>query len=210
MLKMPEKLMTHPLHDAKYPIHNLFRRRWSPRAFAARPVEPEKLRILFEAARWAASCFNEQPWRFIIATKENPAEYEKMLGCLVEKNQKWAKSAPVLMISVAELNFAHNGKPNRHALHDTGAAAAFMALQATDLGFYIHQMAGFSVEKAREVYAIPPTAEPVAAIAVGYLGDPETMPEEFRAAELAAGKRRPISESVYSGTWGQRAEVVKE
>src|SRR5437660_1225586 len=83
-----------------------------------RAVEPEKLRILFEAARWAASCFNEQPWRFIVATKENPAEYEKLLGCLVEKNQKWATSAPVLMISVAQLNFAHNGKPNRHALHD--------------------------------------------------------------------------------------------
>src|SRR5215208_4639816 len=108
------------LRDAAHPIHDLLRRRWSPRAFADRPVEREKLLSVMEAARWAPSSFNEQPWSFLVATKDRPDEHARMLECLAEKNQTWAKAAPVLMISVASLHFARNGKPNRHALHDVG------------------------------------------------------------------------------------------
>ncbi len=111
---------------AQYPLHELIVRRWSPRAFADRIVERATLVRLLEAARWAPSCFNEQPWRYIVATRENPAEFGKLLGCLMEGNQVWAKHAPVLIISVAKLAFAHDGKPNRHAFHDVGAASAFL------------------------------------------------------------------------------------
>ena len=142
------------LRDAAHPIHDLLRRRWSPRAFADRPVEREKLQSVLEAARWAPSSNNEQPWHYLVATREEPEEFARLLACLVEKNQSWAKHAPVLMLSVASTVFTRNGKPNRHALHDTGQAVAGLTVQATALGLYVHQMAGLSVEEgARDVSA---------------------------------------------------------
>jgi nitroreductase len=194
--------------EAAHPIHDLLARRWSPRAFADRPVERDKLLSLLEAARWAPSSNNEQPWHFIVATKDQPEEFDRLLGCLVEKNQSWAKAAPVLMMSVASTVFSRNGKPNRHALHDVGQAVADMTVQATALGLYVHQMAGFSVDKAREVYFIPDTFEPVAAIALGYLGDPSTLAEDLRQRELALSSRKLIGELVFMGAWGRRAEWV--
>ena len=136
--------------ETSVPIHTLISERWSPRAFANRAVEPEKLRELFEAARWAASSYNGQPWYFIVATKEHGANYKKMLDSFVEFNQSWAKGAPALALSVAKLKFDHNGEPNRHALHDVGQAAANLSLQAHALGLAVHQMAGILPEKARE------------------------------------------------------------
>lgn len=191
-----------------YPIDDLIRRRWSPRAFSAQPVEGAKLRSLLEAARWAASCFNEQPWSFIVATKESADEFERLLGCLVESNAVWAQHAPVLMLSVAKLNFERNGKPNRHAFHDVGQAAASLTLQATALGLVVHQMAGFSVAKAREQYAIPEGYEPVAAIAVGYQSEPENLPEDLRKKEEAPRTRRPLESFVFNGRWGQTSPLV--
>src|ERR1700722_9116174 len=126
--------------ETKYPIHDLLAHRWSPRAFADRAIEPGALGSLLEAARWAPSCFNEQPWVFLVATKEAPEEFEKMLGCLVEFNQSWVKAAQVLMISVARLHFARNNKPNRHAFHDVGLAAENLVIQATAMGLAVHQM----------------------------------------------------------------------
>src|SRR4051812_3077873 len=172
-----------PPHDVAHPVHELIRRRWSPRAFADRRVEPEKLRRVFEAARWAPSSFNAQPWSYLLATKDDPADYERMLGCLVEGNQKWAKSAPVLIVSVATHAFEHNGKPNRHAFHDVGAASAFLTIEATALDLFVHQMAGFSPEKVREAYGVPASAEPIAAMALGYAGDPQSLPDEQRKRE---------------------------
>src|SRR5215212_3506304 len=189
------------LRDAAHPIHDLLQKRWSPRAFADRAVEREKLLSLLEAARWAPSSNNEQPWHYIVATKDEPEEFGRLLACLVEKNQSWAKAAPVLMLSVASTVFSRNGKPNRHALHDTGQAVAGLTVQATALGLYVHQMAGFSVEKARETYNLPPTVEPVAAIALGYLGDPSTLPEDLREREVALSTRKPIGEFVFTGSW---------
>jgi nitroreductase len=189
-------------------ISEVLAKRWSPRAFASKPVDNETISQLFEAARWTASCFNEQPWRFIVATKEKPTEYEKVLSCLVEFNQMWAQSAPVLLIVVASENFERNGKPNRHGWYDTGQAMATLTVQATMLDLYLHQMAGFSPEKARETFNIPAGYEPIAAAAIGYMGDADQLPDKLGEAELAPRTRKPLSDVVFSGTWGQSSEIL--
>ena len=188
--------------DTQYPIHDLLRQRWSPRAFDDRPIEPEKLRSLFEAARWAPSSNNGQPWRFIVATKDNETEWNRLLACLVEGNRKWAYRAPVLILSVASLNFEDDAKPNRHAFHDTGLAVENLVLQATALGLVAHQMAGFDVEKARADLKIPSGHEPVAMIAVGYPGDLASLSDRLREREQQPRSRQPISEWTFSGQWG--------
>ena len=176
--------------------------------FSDRPVDAETVRSLLEAARWAPSSYNEQPWSFLIATKENAAEFDAMLGCLVEFNQGWAKSAGLLVISVAHLEFNRNQKTNRHALHDTGLASENLVIQATALGLFAHGMAGFSMEKTREIYGIPTSHEPVAAWAIGYPGDPETLPAELRAGELAPRTRKPLESFVFSGSWSARSSLI--
>lgn len=141
--------MLENLAETQYTVHELIRGRWSPRAFSNRTVERDKLLSLLEAARWAASSYNEQPWSLIVATQDQPSEYARLLSCLVEFNQSWAQSAPVLMLSVAKLHFDRNGKENRHAFHDVGAAASNLATQAIALDLFVHQMAGFDAQKAR-------------------------------------------------------------
>ena len=193
---------------AEVSIHDLIARRWSPRAFADRPVSAATLRQLFEAARWAASSYNDQPWYYLVATQEHPGEFQKMLACLVEFNQAWAKAAPVLAISVARAKFHHDGSPNLHALHDVGAASALLALQATALGLAVHQMAGFDAGKARETYHLPADYQPVAAMAIGYPGDPAALPEKLRERETAPRTRKPVSDFVFTGDWGHQAAFV--
>jgi nitroreductase len=188
--------------DTLYPIHDLLRQRWSPRAFDDRPIEPEKLRSLCEAARWAPSSNNEQPWRFIVANKDYETEWNRLFACLVEGNRKWAYRAPVLILSVASLNFEDDSTPNRHAFYDTGMAVENLVLQATALGLAAHQMAGFDVEKARADLKIPSGYEPVAMIAVGYPGELASLPDRLRERELQLRNRRPISEWTFSGQWG--------
>ena len=196
------------LAETRYPIHELLRERWSPRAFADRMVEPEELRSLLEAARWAPSSFNEQPWSFIVATKEHPGEYERLLSCLVEGNIRWAQHAPVLMLSVAKLAFERNQKPNRHAFHDVGLAVENLVIQGMALGLFVHQMAGFHADKARELYGIPEGHEPVAAMAIGYLDDPGRLPDDLREREVAPRFRKPLESFVFSGQWGQLSPLV--
>ena len=186
--------------DTQYPIHDVLRQRWSPRAFDDRPIEPEKLRSLFEAARWAPSSNNGQPWRFLVATKENKDEYDRLFHCLVESNQAWASRAPLLLLSVAKLQF-EDGSANRHALHDTGMAAENLAIQATALGLVTHQMAGFRIDQARADCQIPDGYEPVAMMAVGYPGDPALLSDCMRARETQPRVRKPVTEFVYSATW---------
>ena len=195
--------------DNQYPLHELIQNRWSPRAFSERLVEPEKILSLLEAARWAASSMNEQPWRFIVTTKEDSAEFERMLDCLFEGNQSWAKRAPVLMIVVAKMQFSRNDRDNRSAYHDVGLAMGNLMLQATAMDLYIHMMGGFDRDKSRETYAIPEGYDPVAAIAVGYMGDLEALDESQRERELAPRMRRSLDEIVYTGSWGETAELVK-
>ena len=194
----------------EHPIEEILQRRWSPRAFSDRMIERDKLESLFEAARWAPSSFNEQPWHFIIATKQNQEEFAALLNCLVEKNQQWARLAPVLMVSVAKLNFEKNGKPNRHAFHDVGLAMGNMCVQATALGLFVHQMAGFSPEKVRELYGIPNGFDPVAAIAIGYAAETDVLPEPFRDQEIAPRKRKSIETFVFQRVWGESSLLVHD
>jgi nitroreductase len=194
--------------DTQYPIDDLLSKRWSPLAFSEKSVEPEKLRSVLEAARWAASSYNEQPWSFIVATKDNQAEFDRLLSCLAEGNQEWAKTAPVLMLSVAKLQFERNGVENRHAFHDVGAAAAQLAIEATALGLFIHQMAGFDVPLSRSLYSIPEGYEPVAAIALGYAGDPQTLSEKLLQRTLAPRTRKPLENFVFTGRWNETSPVV--
>jgi nitroreductase len=189
-------------------LHELIRNRWSPRAFSDRPVPPEVLRSLFEAARWAPSSNNEQPWAYLVATKDDPQNFAKMVSVLVEFNANWAKHAPVLALSVAHLEMQRDSKPNRVALHDVGSATAQLTLEANSRGLQVHQMAGFDFEKARQTFGIPPDWEPVAAMAIGYPGDPQSLPEKLRDRELAQRTRKPLSEFVMTGGWGHTASFV--
>ena len=186
-----------------HPIHELIRRRWSPRAFAARSVEPEKLASLFEAARWAPSSFNGQPWHYIVATKDDEAGFARLLNCLRPQNIQWAQHAPVLIIAVAKLSLEEGRGPNRHAFHDVGLANENLVLQAVALGLVSHQMAGFFPDKARETFDIPEGYEALTAIAVGYAGDPDDLPPEIKARELQPRERRPLSAFVFADAWGR-------
>jgi nitroreductase len=195
------KIMT-KIAPTQHPIHNILKNRWSPRTFSNRPVEHEKLLSLLEAARWAPSSANEQPWYFIIATKANPVEFERAVDCLRPNNQRWAKDAPVLMFSVARSN-RHNDVPNRFAFYDVGQATAHMLAQATAFELYIRQMGGIDVDKVRETYQIPESYAVVAGIALGYLGTIEQLPEDMQAHEQAIRERKPLSDFVFTESWGQ-------
>lgn len=196
------------LADTSFPIHDLLSQRWSPRAFTEQPVEPEKIQSLLEAARWASSCFNEQPWRFMVATVNQPTEHDKLLNCLVEGNQVWAKRAPLLLLTFAKMHFDRNGQPNRHAYHDVGLAIGNLVVQATALGLFVHQMAGILPDVIREEYSIPSGYDPVTALAIGYQGDLQTLPDELRAHEQAPRSRKVLQEFVFSGTWGHTPEFL--
>ncbi|WP_211259421.1 nitroreductase family protein [Belnapia moabensis] len=187
---------------AEHPIEALLRRRWSPRSFTGAPVERAALDSLLEAARWAASSSNQQPWHLIVARKaDEPEAFGKLLGVLAPGNQPWAGQASVLMLAVARMVNPANGNPNRHAFYDTGAAMAQMALQAAALGMQLHQMGGFDAAKAREVFGIREGYEPATAIALGPVGVAEALPEALAAREVAPRQRRPIGEWAFFGGW---------
>ena len=184
-------------------IEDVIGRRWSPRAFSARPVEQGMLLRLFEAARWAPSSGNDQPWSFVVATSEDPEAHERLASILNERNRRWAERAPVLMFSVARMRTVRSGRENRHAFHDVGMAVGNLLVQATAMNLYVHQMAGFDLDAARQKLAVPEGHEPVAAIAIGYLGNPSDLPEDLRTRELAPRRRRPVGQFVHEGRWGR-------
>jgi nitroreductase len=194
---------------ADHPIHDLVRNRWSPRAFSDQPVPPDVLRSLFEAARWAPSSNNEQPWVFLVGTKQDPPTHEALLSALAEFNQAWAKHAPVLVIAVSKLAFARNGHPNRNAFYDTGAAVAHLSVEGTARGLFVHQMAGFDPHKAIELFHIPDGWEPISVFAVGFPGDPQSLPDPLRERELAPRSRKPLADFVMSRRWGISAPFLK-
>jgi nitroreductase len=198
----------HKPAPSDFPVHQLILDRWSPRAFSDKPVPPDVLRSLFEAARWAPSSSNEQPWAYIVATRDDHENFARMLSVLVEFNAGWARNALVLALAVAELTFAKNNAPNRNAQYDTGAATALLSVEATARGLSVHQMAGFDPARAREVFAIPSNWEAIAAIAIGYPGDPNSLPQPLKDRELAPRTRKPLSEFVMSGHWGHTASFV--
>jgi nitroreductase len=185
-------------------VQDLILRRWSPRAFADKEVPAKELKALFEAARWAASSSNEQPWRFLVGRRGDDT-YQKIFNALVEFNQSWAKSAPVLVLSVAKKTFSGKDAPNRTSLHDTGAATANLALQATADGLHSHSMAGFDAEQVRASFAIPSDYEIGAVTAVGYFGDPASLPEHLHKMEVSPRQRKPLEEFVFS-EWEKPAQ----
>jgi len=192
----------------KYEIHPLLGRRWSPRAFDRRPVDREDLAAMLEAARWTPSSMNEQPWRFIVATQDEPEAFERMAGVLVDANRVWAERAPVLVLTVAKTAFDRNGRPNAWAWHDTGAALAYLTVEATARGLFVHPMGGFSADAAREAFGIPEGYEPVAAAAIGYPGDPDSLPEPYDRRERAPRERIPLEEIAFGARWGEPARAL--
>ena len=188
-----------------HPILKLLAERWSPYGFEDRPVPEADLRSLFEAARWAASSYNEQPLNYLVATKENPVEFGRMLGCLVEANQTWAKAAPVLVLGVVSLQFAKNNTDNRAAVHDLGLAAGNLVVEATARGLSVHQMIGILPDKARETYQIPKHFEAWTAMAIGYKAAPEKLPDALKDRDLTPRQRKRLSKFVFTGHWGTPA-----
>ncbi|HEX4072333.1 MAG TPA: nitroreductase family protein [Planctomycetaceae bacterium] len=193
--------------ESSAPLHELIRERWSPRAFADRSIEPEKVRSLLEAARWAPSSSNGQPWIYIVATKDEPEEFARLASCLVDGNA-WAKRAALLVLAVAQTNFSHNDKPNRHAFHDVGLANENLVLQATAMGLVAHQMAGFVLDRARELFQIPVGNEPLTMVAVGYPGEVNDLPEPLRVREASPRSRKPLAEMVFTGKWGNVSSLL--
>ncbi len=200
------------VNDTDYPVEALFRHRWSPYRFEPRGVETEKLLRCLEAARWAASSYNEQPWSWIIARREETEAFETMIGCLAEPNQGWARNAGALLLTATRGTFAGNGQPNRVALHDLGLAAAHLSLQATAEGLQVHQMAGVNLSRVRVVYEIPEDYEPRTAIAIGY---PATDPpendtqREFEKRDRGPRNRKPLAEQVFARKFGVAAEIAR-
>ncbi len=184
-------------------IETLIARRWSPYSFAEKDVTADDLRGILEAARWAASSYNEQPWRYILARRSDPAAFEKLLSCLLDGNQLWAKRAPVLLIGIAMLKFARNGKPNKAAVHDLGLAAGNICMEATARGLFVHQMIGIVPERVRELYGVPEDAEPLTALAIGHLSDISDLPAEIQERDRGRRERRPVRAFVFENSWDQ-------
>jgi nitroreductase len=180
----------------------LLRERWSPRAYDSKPISEAAITRLFEAAQWAMSCFNGQPWRFVYATTADPAAYERVLSTLMPANQAWAKAAPLIGISIGKTTFDHNGEPNPWSGYDTGAAMALLTVQAQAEGLHVHQMGGFDQAKAIELLGIPADHKPWSAFTIGYLGDANALPDPYKERELAPGQRKALSEILHgSGSW---------
>jgi nitroreductase len=197
------KLKHAPMVEGVLPI---FHSRWSPRSFTDREVSLADLVKVFDAARWAASSFNEQPWRFLVGLRSSPA-HKKILDSLMPFNQAWAGKAPVLILGVARTKFSHNDSPNRVALYDLGAAASYLTLQATALGLATHQMAGFDEDAARRAFEVPDTYIFGAVIALGYQGEPAALPnEQMLAQETAPRTRKALKHFVFSA-WDTPADL---
>lgn len=184
-------------------LHEIIRDRWSPRAFdPAKTLADHDLTALLEAARWAPSCFNDQPWRFVVCVKKtDEAAWHALLQCVAEKNRLWAQHAPVLILAVAMQNFGHNGQPNRWSAYDTGAAAMSLCLQASALGLIVHQMGGFDANACRQAFNLPDDCTPMSVLAVGYQAAPETLDAQFQEGETGPRKRAALDERFFFGRW---------
>lgn len=183
-----------------HPIHELLKNRWSPRVFSAQPVEKEKLLSLFEAARWAPSGANSQPWAFIVTSLADPEPHAKLVGVLGERNQLWAKHAPVIVLSIVKPD-REPGKPNFWASYDLGQSVAHLSIQATAMGLFVHQMAGFDQQKAREAFDLPQEYAPMTVFTIGYPAELDSLTAEIRERELAPRMRKPLSDFVFDGAW---------
>lgn len=180
--------------NTNYPIHDLLQKRWSPRAFSDKPVGPELLKQIFEAARWAPSSYNEQPWYFIVARQEEEEAFDKLSQVLNEFNRKWAADAPVIALGLAKKTFDIDGRPNPHAAHDLGQAIAHLTFEATQHDLYVHQMAGILPDKAKELYDIGEDYEPKTMFTIGYKGEPELLEDDLQEQEEGPRSRKSLDE----------------
>jgi nitroreductase len=202
--------MSHPKHaSTDYQIETCLSQRWSPYCFADKDVSSEDLIAIFEAARWAPSAYNEQPWRYIMARRSDEAAFAKLLSCLVEPNQAWARYAPVLIIGVTMHNFTQNASPNKAAQHDLGLAAGNICAEATARGLCVHQMIGIVPERVCELYNVPDDAEPLTALTIGYPGEGSELPKEVQERDNTPRSRRPLTATVFAGSWGEQAKLEK-
>ncbi len=191
------------------PLHPHLIHRWSPRAFSPQKVSVEQLTSIFEAARWSPSSSNEQPWRFVVGCKGDET-YERIFSTLVEFNQLWAGTAPVLFLAIAKKTSNKNPEvENRSARYDLGQSLAYLTFQAMEEGLFVHQMAGFDTQKAAELFHVPSDHEVVTVSAVGYEGDPEVLHPNLKESELAPRERKPLSELVFSTRFGETASFIK-
>ncbi|MBK9291918.1 MAG: nitroreductase family protein [Bacteroidetes bacterium] len=194
--------------QTRHEVMPLIARRWSPRAFDGREVEKAQLQRIFEAARWSPSSSNEQPWRFIVGFKGDDT-YQKIFSTLVEFNQLWAGTAPVLFLAVAKTSSSKNpGRENKSAVYDLGQAMAYLTLQAMHEGLYVHQMGGFDTEKAAALFELPSDYKVVTANSLGHLGDPEVLHPNLKAMETSPRERKPLDQLVFSGAFGQAAAFL--
>jgi nitroreductase len=190
-------------------IHPLLAERWSSRAYdASKSITREQIIALLEAARWAPSCYGDQPWRFVVWDKAEDADgWQQALACLVPGNQSWVKDGSLLMLITADSLFKHNGKTNRWGQYDTGAAAENLCLQAEAMGLSAHQMGGFDVDKARALASVPEQYSLMAMLSVGHPAKLESLSEELKQRETAPRKRRDLNELFYAGGWGKAFEI---
>jgi nitroreductase len=211
MIRAKGTMTSHPkLARVDHDILDVIRQRWSPRAFdSARDVSRADLLRLFEAARWAPSSSNEQPWRFVVAHRRSaPTAFAALRDSLTGRNPVWAGAAPLLVLVTVSLTTEQPGATNELAWYDTGQAVGFLTLQATALGLSVRQMEGFDRERARAAAAVPAPFEPGVMMAVGYAGDPQTLAlDRHRDAERAPRSRRAVQEFVFDGTWGRALAV---
>ena len=182
---------------ADHPIDTLFLDRWSPRAMSGETIAQEELMVLFEAARWAPSSYNNQPWRILFARRDGE-HWALFLSLLVESNQVWASKAAALLLFISKTTFDHNGKPARTHSFDTGAAWENLALQGSLRGYVVHGMQGFSYDRAKTELKIPDEYQAEAMVAVGRPGEPEALPEKLLAIE-APNERRPLAQTICEG-----------
>ncbi len=190
-------------------LHELIEKRYSPRAFSNEAVEEEKIISLLEAARWSPSSMNEQPWRFIVGVKGEGETYEKIYNALFEQNQSWAKNAPVLILAVVKEFNDISKQNNRHAEYDLGQAIAHLTIQATSLNLYLHQMGGFDPDKAGKLFNIPEGYTPMSVIAIGYLGNIDSLPEQLKVREKAKRNRKELSELVFDESFGHTSRLIE-
>jgi len=196
--------MQNPTNN-NYPVNNLVKQRWSPRAFSTNPVEKEKLQSILETARWAPSAFNEQPWRFILGEKGDSA-YDSILSTLVDWNILWAGNAPVLILNLAKKTFTHNSKPNVTFKYDLGQAVGLMLTEAVDKGLYTHQMSGFDANKAAELFNIPDDFQAVSVTAIGYYGNVDELPKDMAEMETKPRERMEFKDMVFGEKFGESYE----
>jgi nitroreductase len=190
-----------------FPINELAGTRWSPRAFLDKPVEQEKLISMFEAARWSASGGNEQPWRFMVGINHDDT-WQRIFSTLADGNKEWNEHVPVLIMAIGYKISSWDGNVSGYFQYDTGQAVAHMSIEAMHQGLHVHQMGGFSVEKAMEILEIPDTCLPLTVIAAGYIGDPDSLPEKLKQRELMDRTRKELGEIVFTGKFGNVSNII--